>query len=125
MNGVRAAGFLPERHFEAPFVELVDGVSHGLGVATQRAGDLVGVLAPFASKQDLAERRRVKASGERKPASRVSRSASERGRTKIGRFISWRITLDYHLVWGCTSQCHVVLFCGIEVLLHLPRRVFL
>ena len=54
MNGVRAAGFLPERHFEAPFVELVDGVSHGLGVATQRAGDLVGVLAPFASKQDLA-----------------------------------------------------------------------
>jgi hypothetical protein len=26
MNGVQAAGFLPERHFEAPFVELVDGV---------------------------------------------------------------------------------------------------
>ena len=54
VNDVRAAGFLPERLFEAPFVELVDGVSHGLGVASQRAGDLVGVLAPFAGEKYLA-----------------------------------------------------------------------
>ena len=39
----------------------------------------------------------MKASGERKSASKVSRSASHKGHTKIGRFIPWRINLDYYL----------------------------
>src|SRR5215208_1190282 len=53
------------------------------------------------------QRRKVKASDERKPASRVSRSASLKGRTKIGRFILQRINLDYHLVWRCTRYVAV------------------
>jgi hypothetical protein len=65
--------------------------------------DLVGVFASGAGEQDLAERRKVKASDERKPASRVSRSASLKGRTKIGRFMTQRINLDYHLVWRCNK----------------------
>jgi hypothetical protein len=88
VNGVRTFGALPKRLREPLLVESVDGVAHRLGVAAQGAGDLVGILAPVAGEQDLAERRKVKASGERNPASRVSRSASLRGRTKIGRFMT-------------------------------------
>jgi len=54
------------------------------------------------------QRRKVKASDERKPASRVSRSASLKGRTKVGRFILQRINLDYHLVWRCTRLRELV-----------------
>ncbi|HKH36680.1 MAG TPA: hypothetical protein VKA82_05830 [Rubrobacter sp.] len=50
--------------------------------------DLVGVFALVGGEQDLAERRKVKASGERNPASRVLRSASLKGRTYIGLFIA-------------------------------------
>jgi hypothetical protein len=89
---------------EPLLVEGVDGVARRLGVAAQGAGDLVSVLASVAGEQDLAERRKVKASGERNPASRVSRSASLKGRTKMGCFIPQRINLDYHLVWRCTSE---------------------
>jgi hypothetical protein len=49
----------------------------------------------------------VKASGERNPASKDSRSASLRGRTKIGRFMLWRITLNYRPVWECTRPDRV------------------
>jgi hypothetical protein len=80
----------------------VDGVAGGLRVASQLVGDPVGILAPRAGEQDLAERRKVQASGERNRASRVSRSASVKGRTKIGRFMIQRINLDYHLIWRCT-----------------------
>jgi hypothetical protein len=72
---------------EPLLVEGMDGVACRLWIAAQLVSDLVGVFVPVASEQDLAERRKVKASGERKPASRVLRSASLTGRTKFGRFI--------------------------------------
>ena len=98
MNGVRTFGALPKRLRESLLVEGVDSVAHRLGIAAQKAGDLVGILASGAGEQDLAERRKVKASGERNPASKVSRSASLKGRTKIGGFMTQMINLDYHLV---------------------------
>jgi hypothetical protein len=103
MNGVWAARSLSECLFETFLVELVDGVARRLRVAAEAAGYLVGVLASVAGEQDPAERRKVKASGERKPAFRVSRSASLKGRAYMGRFMEERINLDYHLVWRCTS----------------------
>jgi len=82
-----------------PFVvQSGDGVACGLRIAAQLVSDLVGVFASVAGEQDLAERRKVKASGERNPASKDSRSASLSGRTKIGRFMLWRITLNYRPV---------------------------
>jgi hypothetical protein len=99
MNGVRMLRSRPERLRQPFVVEGVDGVACGLRVAAQLVSYLVGVLAPVAGEKDLAERRKVKASGERKPASRDSRSASLSGRTKIGCFMLWRITLNYHPVW--------------------------
>src|SRR5215211_2659050 len=59
-------------------------------------------FSPLWLARSIWQRRKVKASGERNPASRVSRSASLKGRTKMGRFIPQRINLDYHLVWRCT-----------------------
>src|SRR5215211_8162136 len=61
-------------------------------------------FSPLCLARSIWQRRKVKASGERNPASRVSRSASLKGRTKMGRFIPQRINLDYHLVWRCTRQ---------------------
>jgi hypothetical protein len=104
VNVVRTFGALPKRLREPLLVEGVDGVAHRLGIAAHGAGDLVGILAPGACEKYLAERRKVKASGERNPASRVSRSASLKGRTKMGRFIPQMINLAYHLVWRCTSN---------------------
>src|SRR5215211_2539202 len=54
MHGVRAVGTPSEHLFEALLVEPMDGVACCLRIATQRAGDLVSVLAPIASEQDLA-----------------------------------------------------------------------
>ena len=54
VDGAGAGGALAERPLEAPFVEGVDGVAHGLGVAAQGAGDPGGALAPCAGEQDLA-----------------------------------------------------------------------
>src|SRR5215217_3890456 len=54
MDGMRPGGAPAQRRLEAALVELVDGVAGGLGVATQRAGDPVGVLAPRTRQQDLA-----------------------------------------------------------------------
>jgi hypothetical protein len=89
MNGARGAVGTPSQCLlEALLVEDVDGVARRLRVTAEVAGDLVGVLAIGAGEQDLAERRKVKASGERNPASKVSRSASLKGRTKIGRFMT-------------------------------------
>jgi hypothetical protein len=87
MNGARAVGTPSQRLLEALLVEDVDGVARRLRVTAEVAGDLVGVLAIGAGEQNLAERRKVKASGERNPASKVWRSASVTGRTKIGRFM--------------------------------------
>jgi hypothetical protein len=101
MNGVRMLRSRLEGIRQSLLVESVDGVACGLRIAAQLVSYLVGVLAPGAGEKDLAERRKVKASGERKPASRVSRSASLSGRTKIGRFMLWRITLNYRPVWKC------------------------
>lgn len=74
MDGMRAIRASSERLGKTFLVEDVDGVAHRLRVTAKVAGDLVGVLSIGAGEQDLAERRRVKASGERKPASRASRS---------------------------------------------------
>jgi hypothetical protein len=103
MNGVRMLGARLKRLRQPFLVEGVDGVACGLRIAAQLLSNLVGVFAPVAGEKYLAERRKVKASGERKPASRDSRSASLSGRTKIGRFMLWRITLNYRPVWECTS----------------------
>jgi hypothetical protein len=65
----------------------VDGVACRLKIAAQLVSYLVGVLVSVAGEKYLAERRKVKASGERHPASRDSRSASLKRRTKIGRFM--------------------------------------
>ena len=54
VDGVRTGGGLAERLLEAPFVEGVDGVAHGLIVAAQGAGDPGGALAPCALEQYLA-----------------------------------------------------------------------
>jgi hypothetical protein len=59
----------------------MDGIARGLRVTGEVAGDLVGIVACLTGEQDLAERRKMKASGERNPASKVSRSASVKGRT--------------------------------------------
>ena len=98
MNGVRMLGAWLKRLLESLLVEGVDGVTCGLRITAQLVSDLVGVFAPVAGEQDLAERRKVKASGERKPASGDSRSASLSGRTKITRFLLWRTTLNYRPV---------------------------
>jgi hypothetical protein len=87
VNSMRMLRTWLKRFREPLLVESVDGVARRLRIAAQLVSDLVGVFAPVASEQYLAERRKVKASGKRKPASRVLRSASLKGRTKIGRFI--------------------------------------
>ena len=84
---MRAVRTPPERLLEALLIEVVDSVACCLRIAAKITGDLVSVLAIGACEQDLWQRRKVKASGERKPASRVSRSASVKGRTYMGRFI--------------------------------------
>jgi hypothetical protein len=109
MNGVRMLRSRLEGLGKSLLVEGVDGVACGLRIAAQLVSYLVGVLAPVAGEKYLAQRRKVKASGERKPASRDSRSASLSGRTKIGCFMLWRITLNYRPVWECTrcyAPCH-------------------
>lgn len=59
-----------------------------LVVTAQLAGYLVGVLLFVgAGEQDLAPTQ-GEASGERRPAFKVLRSASLKGRAKIGRFMS-------------------------------------
>ena len=88
MNGVRAVRASSECLGETLRVELVDGVAHGLRITTEVGGDLVGVLATIACEQDLATTQSEGLEGERNPASRDSRSASLKGRTKIGRFIA-------------------------------------
>jgi hypothetical protein len=55
---------LPKCLREPFVVESVDGVAVGLGIASQLVSDLVGVFASGAGEQDLAERRKVKASVE-------------------------------------------------------------
>ena len=81
MNGVWTVRGSSERLFETLLVEDVDGVARSLRITAEVAGDLVGVVAIGTCQQDLAERRRVKASGERNPASRVFGSVSLKGRT--------------------------------------------
>ena len=54
VDGARPGGALLERLLQAPLVEGVDGVAHGLVVAAQGAGDPGGALAPVTGKQDLA-----------------------------------------------------------------------
>ena len=54
VDGAGTGGALAERLLQTPFVEGVDGVAHGLGVAAQGASDPRGALAPCAGKQDLA-----------------------------------------------------------------------
>src|SRR3712207_2280613 len=53
MNRMRTLRASLKGLWKPPFVEGVDGVAHGLGVAREASGDLVGVLAPGAGQQDL------------------------------------------------------------------------
>lgn len=79
-NGVRVMGTPSERLRKTLFVEFVDRVGRGLGVTAEVGGDPVSILAPVAGEQDLAA---AQGEGIRRanPASRVSRSASLKGRT--------------------------------------------
>jgi hypothetical protein len=81
VNGMRMLRARLKRFREPLLVEGMDGVARGLGVAAQLVSDLVGVFASVASEQDLATAQGEGIRGERKPASRVSRSASLNGRT--------------------------------------------
>lgn len=54
VNGMRATGATPQRLPGAAFVEGVDGVARGLRVASQGAGDPVGVFVPPAGEKYLA-----------------------------------------------------------------------
>jgi hypothetical protein len=109
MNGMRTFGALPKRLREPLFVKGVDGGARRLWVAAQRAGDLVGVLPSVAGEQDLGA---AQGEGIRRTQarSRVPRSASLEGRTKICRFILRRINFDYHLVWRFTRSWPPSLF---------------
>src|SRR5215217_9357480 len=53
MNRMRTFRASLKRLREPPFVEGVDGVASGLGVAPEASGDMVGVLAPGTRQQDL------------------------------------------------------------------------
>src|SRR5215207_6421451 len=53
MNGMRTLGAFLKCLWKAPFVEGVDGVASGLGIAPEACGYLVGVLAPGTRQQDL------------------------------------------------------------------------
>jgi hypothetical protein len=55
-------------------------------------GYLGRTSSPLEEARSICERRRVKGSLERNPASRVSRSLSENERTKIGAFIATTVT---------------------------------
>ena len=88
VGGVGPTRAFVKRLFEPLLVELGDNVSDGLIVATEGPGDPVGSAAISTCEQDLAARRKIKASGERRPAFRALRSSSEGGRTKTGSFMS-------------------------------------
>lgn len=64
IDGVRALRTPSQRLLEALLIKLVDGIARGLRIAAKIVGDLIGVLSIGAGKQDLAERRKVKASVE-------------------------------------------------------------
>jgi hypothetical protein len=102
-RGVWAARALSKSRFKASLVELMDDVAHSLGVAAKLGSDLIGTLLCIgAGKQDLTTAQGEGLEGERRPAFKVSRSASLRGRAKIGSLIPGRINscllscLDMH-----------------------------
>ena len=76
---------------QANAVEGPKGVADGLVVAAQVVSNLRGQF-PLALARRTWQRRRTKASDERKPASNCGRSASLKGRTKMGLFMTHRIT---------------------------------
>ena len=87
IDGVWAVRAPAKCLLETPLIELMDSVACCLRVTAEVAGDLVGVLPTGAGEQDLATTQSEGLEGERKPASRALRSASLKGRTKIGRFM--------------------------------------
>src|SRR5215211_717651 len=99
VNSMRMLRTWLKRFREPLLVESVDGVARRLRIAAQLVSDLVGVFAPLAGEQDLATAQGEGLEGERNLASRDSRSASVKGRTKIGRFMLWRIAINYCPVW--------------------------
>jgi len=72
-------------------VEVVDGVTHRL-LAASEVRRYLGTSSPLEEARSICERRRVKVSLERYPASRISRSLSENERTKIGAFMATTVT---------------------------------
>ena len=77
---------------KAPPVEVVDGVAHRLGGASEVLKAIFGARSPLALAKSTCERRMAKASLERSPFSRLSRSFSDNGRTKIGVFMDGIVT---------------------------------
>ena len=82
----------------SPLVEGVDGVACGLRIAAQLVSDLVGIFAPATGEKYLAT---AQGEGIRRTQARLQRLTLgvAQGRTKIGRFMLWRITLNYRPVW--------------------------
>src|SRR5215207_10164563 len=68
------------------------------------------------------QRRRTKASEERRPASKASRSSSLKVRTNIGSLMPHKITLNYRLVWICTSNAWVLVEVVMDPLTSAGRK---
>src|SRR3712207_4181649 len=87
--GARGSG---NESIQAPLVEVVDGVAHRLLPAAQVLSYLRYICSPLELAETIWERRKVKASLERSPASSRLRSSFESGRTKIGGFMATTVT---------------------------------
>ncbi len=107
VDGVGATGSLRQRT-RAVDIEGMDAVAHRLLVAAEIAGD-VRDSSPSALARTIWQRRRVKASDERRPASTAQRSASVSGRPQIGAFMQTRVrhTLTSSLMPHCAA-------CGVH-----------
>jgi hypothetical protein len=88
VDGVRAIRASLERLGKAFLIEFVDGVAHLLTGYSQGCGRSgKRFVHQRWREQDLATTQGEGLGGERNPASRVLRSASVKGRTKIGSFM--------------------------------------
>jgi hypothetical protein len=80
----------------------MDGVAHGLLPAAQVLSNLGDLIPPLEEATSIWERRKVKVSLERNPASSPLRSSVESSPTKIGGFMPTTVThnpkstLDVH-----------------------------
>ena len=90
------------KSIQATLVGIVDGVAHRLLAASEVPGYLRNLSSPLEGAKSIWERRKVKASLERREASSRSRSSFESLRTKMGGFMALTVThnpksaLDVH-----------------------------